>query len=100
MEIAEEWIPEIGRVDDVVEEWKRQGFDAALATLRLSRQAIIGVSDGPQKGQRGAYGWVMQTLDRVLSSSGKVTSYTRELDSYRAELHGVLSMMTGAWEVD
>ena len=47
MEIAEEWIPEIGRVDDVVEEWKRQGFDAALATSRLSRQAIIDVSDGP-----------------------------------------------------
>ena len=42
----------------------------------------------------------MKVRDRVYSSSGKVRSYTRELDSYRSELHGVLSLMAGAWSIN
>ena len=55
VDVAAGWVPEIGRADDVVEEWKRHGFEGALATSRLSRQEIIGVSDGSQRGQRGAW---------------------------------------------
>ena len=42
----------------------------------------------------------MMTHDEKYSSSGKMTSYTRELDSYRSELYGDLYMMPGAWEVN
>ena len=45
-------------------------------------------------------GWVMQIWDRIFSLSGTVESYTRELDFYRAEFHGALSMMAGAWSVN
>ena len=44
-------------------------------------------------------GWVMQNWDEEFSSSGKVESYSRERNSYRAELHGLLSMMAGAWKI-
>ena len=71
-----------------------------LAAKQDSREKIEGVSDGSQRGKNGTYGWVMRTHDCVYSSSGKVRSNTRELNSYRSELHGVLSMMTGAWSVN
>ena len=32
-------------------------------------------------------------------SAGKVQSHTRDMDSYRAELHGLMSVMAGAWSI-
>ena len=32
-----------------------------------------------------------------MCSSGKVVSLTRDMDSYRTELHGIMSLMVGAW---
>ena len=93
---AEEWASELDRAGDVVKEWNQQGFEKALAGMRLQPGMMMGVSDGSQRGKNGTYGWVLKAPGRVYSSSGKVRSYTRELDSYRSELHGVLSMMAGA----
>ena len=86
--------------DDVVAVWKRQSFKLVLTASRLMQLEIIGVSDGSQRGENCTYSWVMQTCDGEYSSLGKVRSYTRELDSYGSELHGVLSMMPDAWEVN
>ena len=55
-----------------------------------------GASDGSQRGKNGTYGLFLMTREEEFRSSGKVRSFTRELDSYRAELQGVLSMMAGA----
>ena len=41
-----EWIPELDRAKDVVEEWKQSGLAEAMAAERPSRGKMVGVSDG------------------------------------------------------
>lgn len=72
--ITAEWAPELDRADDVVAEWKRQGFEEVLAASRLTRQENLGASDGSQRGKNFIYGWVMHTYDFEYSSSGEVRS--------------------------
>ena len=44
-----EWIPELDRAKDVVEEWKQSGLAEAMAAERPSRGKMVGVSDGSQE---------------------------------------------------
>lgn len=39
-------------------------------------------------------------MRKEYNAFGKVSSYTRELESYGAELHGLMLMKAGAWEID
>ena len=41
-----EWILELDRAKDVVEEWKQSGLAEAMAAERPSRGKMVGVSDG------------------------------------------------------
>ena len=78
----------------------RLGFGQVMEDNQPGGQCMRGASDGSQRGKNGTYGWFLMTREGEFSSSGKVRSYTRELDSYRAELQGVLSMMAGAWKIN
>ena len=44
-----EWILELDRPKDVLEEWKQSGLAEAMAAERPSRGKMVGVSDGPQE---------------------------------------------------
>ena len=57
------------------------------------------MTDGSKVGQLGTYGWILVGMVIWHCSSGKVTSHTRGMASYRAELHGLMSLMAGAWTV-
>ena len=60
----------------------------------------MGATDGCQKGLMGTYGWMLiGGSGDCEHSSGKVVSETRDIDSYRTELHGLMSMMAGAWRI-
>ena len=41
-----EWILELDRAKDVLEEWKQSGLAEAMAAERPSRGKMVGVSDG------------------------------------------------------
>ena len=44
-----EWILELDRAKDVVEEWKQSGLAEAMAAERPSRGKMVGVSDGSRE---------------------------------------------------
>ena len=44
-----EWILELDRAKDVLEEWKQSGLAEAMAAERLSRGKMVGVSDESQE---------------------------------------------------
>ena len=44
-----EWILELDRAKDVVEEWKQSGLAEAMAAERPSRGKMVGVSDESQE---------------------------------------------------
>lgn len=56
----------------------------------------FGTSDGSQVGSNGTCGWVLVSENEYYCSSNKVTSLTKDLNSYRMELHGLLLLMAGA----
>ena len=94
-----DWSPELGRGAGVVEKWISQGFGLAIAKEKVSHNKWKGMTDGSKVGQLGTYGWILVGMMVWHCSSGKVTSHTRDMDSYRAELHGLMSLMAGAWTV-
>ena len=63
------------------------------------RKDYVAVTDGSEKRPRGTYGWYMVGKNEDYCSAGKVQSHTRDMDSYRAELHGLMSVMAGAWSI-
>ena len=60
------------------------------------RKDYLAVTDGSEKRPRGTYGWCMVGKNGDCCSAGKVQSHTRDMDSYRAELHGLMSVMAGS----
>ena len=95
----DDWSPELGRGTRVVEEWISQGFGLAIAKEKVCHNKWKGMTDGSKVGQLGTYGWILVGMMVWHCSSGKVMSHTRDMDSYRAELHGLMSLMAGAWTV-
>ena len=59
-----EWVPRLRRADDVVAAWKPEGLEKALAKSLLEREAMVGASDGSQRGKNCSCGWRLQTFDR------------------------------------
>ena len=97
--MREEWCPELGRGGDVVDMWMEEGLREAMRMELPSTEVGLGTTDGSQIGQRGTYGWILIGGGRCQCSSGKVLSKTRDMDSYRTELHGLMSLMAGAWRM-
>ena len=45
------------------------------------------------------YRWIMIVNGECYNSSGKVISKTKDMDAYRTELHGLMSVMAGSWKL-
>jgi len=95
----DEWCPEIGRGDEVVRKWMQEGMQQDIDTLVYEKGVAIATTDGSQKGQSGTYGWIMIVNGECYNSSGKVISKTKDMDAYRTELHGLMSLMAGSWKM-
>ena len=77
-----------------------EGFGAAVEEgVTRMRIDYVAVTDGSEKRPRGNCGWYMVGKNEDYCSAGKVQSHTRAMDSYRAELHGLMSVMAGAWSL-
>ena len=92
-----DWIPELDRGAEVAKEWILKDRRGALVNL-VAKGGWRGMTDGSQLGQSGTYGWILMRQSEWRCASGKVVSLTRDMDSYRTELHGIMSLMAGAWE--
>ena len=49
-----------------------------------------------QLGQLDTYGWILMRQSEWRCSSGTVLSLTRDMDTYRKELHGTMPLGDGA----
>ena len=93
-----DWVPELDRGAEVVKEWILKDRRKALVEW-AAKGGWRGMTDGPKLGRLGTYGWILMRQSEWRCSSGKVVSPTRDMDSYRVELHGTMSLMAGAWDI-
>jgi hypothetical protein len=93
-----DWVPELDRGAEVVKEWISKDRRKALVEL-AAKGGWRGMTDGSKLGRLGTYGWILMRQSEWRCSSGKVVSPTRDMDSYRVELHGTMSLMAGAWDI-
>lgn len=88
--------PQLGRGRKVVNKLNPEGLGATVeAGMAQMRQEYVAVTNGSEKRPKETYGWYMVGKNGDYCGAGKVLSHTREMDSYRAELHRLMSVMAG-----
>ena len=92
--------PWLGHADRMFVSWWGGSLRAAVGATRPEQGKLIGATDWSQLCRKGCYGWM--TIDQVnkYNTSGKMVSYTRELESYTAEMHAAMWLMAVVWTIN
>jgi hypothetical protein len=86
---------------DTLKPWEQLLFDSLdltvnpykILTTLDSNEAIYSASDGSAKDHQGSFGWLLSSPDGTVIITCSGPAYVKQMKSYCAEGHGVLSLL-------